>query len=644
MDFQLRKVSVKASKQLERADRKEGKIMATTASIQPNGSDIFSASNIKACEKYVALMQKKLDRAVAVRLWSSGFIRDNNKSDIRWFTHILSKKSRAVRILAVNRVTTLNQGRYTAGVDGVRMIRGRKGINEKLRLSLLNATNIKKKPSPIRRTHIPKPNGKKRPLGIPTMADRIIQDILLTTLEPITEYHASDNSYGFRPKRSCHDATQHLFIKLSQRGSKQWVIEGDIRGCFDNISHEHILKTLKSWDVKRNIVNIIERMLKSKILFKDMTQNVDTGTPQGGILSPMLANVALTALDDYCHKEFGERVYRSKKQGGSYTQNPIVRYADDFVIICKSKHEAELIKGKIATFLKEKIGLELSNEKTKITHTADGLNFLGFNIRKYTQKSPKSKYHSIGKLLIKPQKEKVINFLRRTQEVLSNNKTAKQESILKMLNPMLQGFGMYNRFAVSQKTFSTIDSRLWHKLWRWAKRRHPKKSKKWIMRKYFTTTGRKWVFKDEARNKIIKIASIPIVRFVKVEKGRRVHADDKETREYWQKRVYTNALSQVYTIKVERLMKKQKGICPCCGNPITKDDIADQKVHAHHMLPRSKGGSEKPNNLTLLHQDCHVLTHQVLTRDEMAYWMFHKLNYILKSNIVYFQKHPNVIV
>ena len=170
------------------------------------------------------------------------------------------------------------------------------------------------------------------------------------------------------------------------------------------------MSTLKSWKVSENIIKIIGKMLRAKIFSDDRLLDANTGTPQGGILSPMLANVALTALDDFCYENFGTPTYRSKKQGGNYIQNPVIRYADDFVIICTSEKEAEHVKEKIATFLKDSIGLELSDEKTKITHISEGFDFLGFNVRKYTTISPISKLHQIGKLLIKPQKEKVVNF------------------------------------------------------------------------------------------------------------------------------------------------------------------------------------------------------------------------------------------
>jgi len=301
----------------------------------------------------------------------------------------------------------------------------------------------------------------------------------------------------------------------------------------------------------------------------------------------------------------------------------------------------------------------LSSEKTKITHISYGFDFLGYNLRKYFPKNSSGR----GKLLIKPQKEKVTNFLRHIQQVLNSNKTAKQESIIYMLNPKLQGFGMYYRFTVSQQAFEYINDSLWKKLIRWAKRRHPKKSRKWIADKYFSVREKKkWVFKDGTGKAIINIASIPIVRFIKIQAGKRVYGDDKETKEYWDKRAYTNALSQVYSVKVYKLMTRQRGICACCGNPITKSDakpkackrqrttssyrvafcIAGNKVHTHHMLPRSEGGTDELNNLRLLHLSCHGLVHSVLTRKEMAYWITKKLNYITKSNIVYFQHHPNV--
>jgi len=347
------------------------KIMAHRA-CQTIGVDIFNTTNIKNCEKYVFKMQRKLDKAVA-----SGDVKR-----IRWYVHLMSKRSRAVKTLAVYHVTSKNDGKYTAGVDSVAIKRNAsKGEKDYQRRLLLKEIDVQKKPSPIRRVLIPKSNGKMRQLGIPTMADRIAQDIIRMSIEPIAEYHFHDHSYGFRPKRSCHDAIEHLFQKLKRKGCPQWIMEGDISGCFDNISHEYIIKTMLEWHVPKGIVENVRKMLKANIFSKGKLLDAETGTPQGGILSPMLANIALTALDDYCER-YAKRTKEGKQKGRYRRPNPIVRYADDFVIVCETKEEAEKRKDEIAKFLSETIGLTLSPEKTAITHISEGFNFLGDNIMK----------------------------------------------------------------------------------------------------------------------------------------------------------------------------------------------------------------------------------------------------------------------
>ncbi len=234
----------------------------------------LDAQNIRKCQYYVRSMQRKLDKAV----------KDNDRRKIQWFTHLLTKRSKAVKILAINRVTKVNKGRYTPGVDGKRILKGHsKEIvthNKAVRTELLHTVDIRLKPLPVSRTFIKKPNGKMRPLGIPTLRDRVIQDIVRTALEPITEYYFNDKSYGFRPKRGCQDAIENLFNKLAQRSCKEWVIEGDIQGCFDNISHEHILRTLQEWKTPEGIRKVVERMLKAKILENETLTDPETGTPQ----------------------------------------------------------------------------------------------------------------------------------------------------------------------------------------------------------------------------------------------------------------------------------------------------------------------------------------------------------------------------
>ena len=588
--------------------------------------DIFSASNIRRCEARVLSLQMKLDKAVA----------NNDTKSIRETFNLLAKNSKAVKVLAVYRITQRNQGKYTAGIDGISIPKVGRDLQYQTRLKLLDKIDITRKPDPIRRTFISKPNGKMRPLGIPTLRDRINQEILRIAIEPIAEYHFSNNSWGFRPKRSCQDAIEQLFKKLSRASSFRYILEGDIKGCFDNINHNHIIKTLLNWKVPKWATELTMKMLKSGIFHNGELYVSETGTPQGGVISPLLANVALTSLDNFCVQHYGRK--DSTRAKNPREDNPIVRYADDFVIICKSKRTAEQIRAEITEHLAKEIGLTLSEEKTKISHITKGFNFLGFNVRKYLDKNAKRKPKSKRnwgdyQLLIKPQKEKVVEFLRGCKEVLDDNKTGKQDSIIRILNPKLLGWAMYYRFVCSSKTFSDIDYALWRKLFSWANRRHPRARKDWIIRKYFGKKDkRKYTFRDQETGLFIELLShIPIKRFVLLNKKYRVYDKSPETQEYWKKREYTNAFNQIFTVRIQRLYKRQQGKCSFCKELMLKEQIENGQLHVHHMLPRSLGGSENHSNLQLLHNDCHRELHARIPRKVMKE-LWETEDYPSKSN------------
>ena len=394
--------------------------------------NIFNTENIRNCERYVFSIQQRLDKAVAT----------NNVKRIQHIFDLLTKRSKAVKILAVHRVATLNQGKNTAGVDGIALPKGDKPKADVMKLRLLKEIDINAKPDNIRRVYIPKANGKQRPLGIPTIKDRINQEILRLAVEPIAEYHFHHNSFGFRPKRSCHDAIGLLYRKLATKYRPRYIVEGDIKGCFDNISHDHIIHTLKSWKVPSFATRLLKGFLKAKVFHNGEVFDNETGTPQGGIISPLLANIALTSLDNFIEKDhsWGKREKRV---------NPLVRYADDFVIVCQSKTLAVNIKQNIKEHL-SKIGLTLSNEKTKITHIYDGFDFLGFNIRKYRKTLVKSNDPSDYKFLIKPQQENVDKVLKGCKEIFDKNKASKQESLIHQLNPKLQGWANFYRYRAIQ--------------------------------------------------------------------------------------------------------------------------------------------------------------------------------------------------
>ena len=546
-------------------------------------TDIFTAESIRNCQEYIISMQRELDTAVV----------SNNSKSIRSILDLLINRSKAVKTYSVWKITTRNKGKKTAGVDGIALPKNWRHQHQ-FRIKLLSEIDTLKSPDAIRRVYIPKSNGKKRPLGIPTIHDRIIQEIYRIALEPIVEYHFHDHSYGFRPKRSCHDAISHLFKKLSRKISYRYVVEGDIAGAFDNINHDHVISTLQSWLIPKSITDYVGKILKSGILDNGVVFDVEKGTPQGGVISPLLANVALTNLDEFCN------------QYGSSFSNPIVRYADDFIIVCKSEPEANRIKQEVAYHLHDTTGLSLSMEKTRISHINKGFDFLGFNIRKY--KSRNNRDDEI--LLIKPQKEKITEALRDWKEVIDKSKGQKLESLLLQLRPKMTGWAMYYRFVVSKATYTKIDNEMWWKMRNWIRRNHNIK----LALKRLDTDFKKsktWFIVDNGIA-LNKLSEIPIVRFVKVKRGYRVYDSNPEVIKYWEKREYINAYNQITSVKWQRLFTKQKGKCYYCSSLIEKDDIANGRVHTHHVKPISQGG-ERYNyrNLKLVHQPCHVDIHRI---------------------------------
>lgn len=483
----------------------------------------------------------------------------------------LLRRSISAKLLAIRRVIS-NRGKNTPGVDGVKL---NTPASRWQAAQQLDSKDYR--PLPLKRCHIPKKNSKKlRPLSIPVMYDRAEQALELMALNPIAECRADNHSYGFRKRRSIHDAIDACYNALRRKGSANYILEGDIRGCFDHISHQWMVDNIPTHKKK------LKLWLKAGYMEKGMYYPTTEGTPQGGVISPTAANMVLDNLQNILETEFrrADKVH-------------LIRYCDDFIITGNSRELLEeRVKPIVIEFLKER-GLELSEEKTQISDIGSGFDFLGFHIRKYK-----------GKLLIKPAKSNIAHIKEKIRKIVKSHKTAKTETLINLLNPVIRGWANNYRHVVSSRAFCYLDHSIWQMTWKWAKRRHPNKSLGWIKSKYYQRIGtRNWVFKERnGKEELFLMSSIRIQRHVKIKAEANPY--DPMWKEYFEQRAM-NEWKRKLSMKKGKLWVKQQGICPICRIPLEDDE----EWHIHHAIPRHEGGSDHIDNLRLVHAICHRQVH-----------------------------------
>lgn len=541
----------------------------------PAGRTVWDFVDWRKANRIVTNLRQRIFRAA----------RANDHRRVRSLQKLMLR-SRSNILMSVRRVTQVNAGKNTPGVDKVLV----KTPAARGQLVDHLATFQPWRARPVRRVYIPKKSdsNKRRPLGIPTIRDRCLQAMVKNVLEPAWESRFEGSSYGFRTGRNAHDAIEKIYGFSCPNRRKKVVVDADIVGAFDNISQEFILKALG--DVPGRA--LIKQWLKAGYLEDGSYHDTPSGTPQGGVISPLLLNIALHGME-------AALGVKHDSQGTSRGKRAVVRYADDFVVFCETKEDALAVKDRILPAWLAERGLSLSPEKTRIVHLTEGFDFLSFNVRHYPHpQTSRSGY----KLCIKPSKKAVLGKVAELRNAWLALRGHSVEAVLRKLNPIIRGWANYHRRVVSSRMFNKLDAWMYRHARRYAKHTHPKKSWKWIRNRYWGRWNKErddnWVFGDKRSGKYLLKFS-----WFKIERHELVRGtsspDDPELRDYWWERQKVNA-KHLSAGDID-MANDQGWICRFCGMNL----INGEELHRHHTVPRARNGSNARSNRELVHLYCH---------------------------------------
>jgi RNA-directed DNA polymerase len=559
--------------------------------LHPFDGDAWERVDWRRCEEQVRRLRGRIFKAV--QDGDLAMARDLQKLMVRSWSNTL---------ISVRQVTQRNTGRKTAGIDGQVALTSQARAEMAVRV---HASIGSWKPSPVRRVYIPKAGGKTkmRPLGIPVIMDRCHQARVRHALEPEWEARFEPRSYGFRPGRGCHDAVESLFNTLRGKSKRVWIVDADLAGAFDKIDHGRLLSEIGSFPAGEMILD----WLKAGVFEADKgLLPTAEGTPQGGVISPLLLNIALHGLEEAAGVRYRTGTHAGELKDGSPA---LTRYADDLVVCCHSRQEAEQVKARLAAWLEPR-GLEFNETKTRIFHLSEGFDFLGFNFRRYTN----------GKLLIKPSTTAIKRFRERLAKEFRALRGANIAAVLAKIVPIVRGWVAYYRTVVSTRVFHNLTGYLWKLTYKWACWTHPNKTKHWIVDRYFGKFNKarndRWVFGDRKTGAYLpKPAWTGIARHTLVKGG--ASPDDPDLAEYWaHRRRKVKPPLDSYTV---RLLTRQDGRCSLCGeNLLTPDQppqspqgwehwflrVTKKAIEADYLVHHGQPSATSDKRTHLVHATC----------------------------------------